>query len=292
MTKPINPGRRESFKKVLFGGAALGSLSSFDWKEEKTLQLKGNINHGVCAWSMRPLSLEELCVGIKTVGVHAIDLIGPNNWETLKKHDIHCSMCNGAELGIADGFNHTQFHDQLEKNYTEVIPLVAKAGYKNLIAFSGNRKGMDDETGLKNCEAGIKKILGLAEKHGVIIQMELLNSRVDHKDYMCDKSAWGIELCKRIDSENFKLLFDIYHMQIDEGDIIRTIRNNHQYFGHYHTAGNPGRNELDENQEIYYPPIMKAIAESGFKGYVSHEFIPKSEDKIAALGQAVQVCDV
>ncbi|AMQ54844.1 hydroxypyruvate isomerase family protein [Algoriphagus sanaruensis] len=288
----FNPGRRSSFKKMILGGAAVGSLASFESKQEASFQLKGNINHGVCAWSMRPLSLEELCQNIKSVGVGAIDLIGPNNWETLKKYDIHCSMCNGAEIGIPDGFNDPKFHDQLEKNYTEVIPLVAKAGYQNIIAFSGNRRGMDDETGLKNCEIGIKKILGLAEKHGVTITMELLNSRVDHKDYMCDKSAWGIELCKRISSDNFKLLFDIYHMQIDEGDIIRTIRNNHQYFGHYHTAGNPGRNDLDDKQEIYYPPIMQAIVDSGFKGYVSHEFIPKGEDKIAALGHAVQVCDV
>jgi len=288
----FDSGRRSSFKKMILSGAAVGSLTSFEMKEETPFQLKGNINHGVCAWSMRPLTLEELCANIKKVGVGAIDLIGPKNWETLKKYDIHCSMCNGAELGIPDGFNDLKFHDQLEKNYTEVIPLVAKAGYKNLIAFSGNRRGMDDETGLKNCEIGIKKILSLAEKNGVIITMELLNSRVDHKDYMCDKSAWGIELCKRISSENFKLLFDIYHMQIDEGDIIRTIRNNHQYFGHYHTAGNPGRNDLDDKQEIYYPPIMQAIADSGFKGYVSHEFIPKGEDKIAALGHAVQVCDV
>jgi hydroxypyruvate isomerase len=288
----FDSGRRASFKKMVLGGAAVGSLTSFEMKETPTFQLKGNINHGVCAWSMRPLTLEELCANIKKVGVAAIDLIGPKNWEILKKYDIHCSMCNGAELGIPDGFNDPKFHDQLEKNYTEVIPLVAKAGYKNLIAFSGNRRGMDDETGLKNCEAGIKRILSLAEKQGVIITMELLNSRVDHKDYMCDKSAWGVELCKRISSENFKLLFDIYHMQIDEGDIIRTIRNNHQYFGHYHTAGNPGRNDLDDKQEIYYPPIMQAIVDSGFKGYVSHEFLPKGEDKIAALGHAVQVCDV
>ena len=288
----FDSGRRSSFKKMILSGAAVGSLSSFEMKEETPFKLKGNINHGVCAWSMRPLSLEELCANIKKVGVGAIDLIGPKNWEILKKYDIHCSMCNGAEIGIPDGFNDPKFHDQLEKNYTEVIPLVAKAGYQNIIAFSGNRRGMDDETGLKNCEIGIKKILSLAEKHNVIITMELLNSRVDHKDYMCDKSAWGIELCKRISSENFKLLFDIYHMQIDEGDIIRTIRNNHQYFGHYHTAGNPGRNDLDDKQEIYYPPIMQAIVDSGFKGYVSHEFIPKGEDKIAALGHAVQVCDV
>lgn len=288
----FNSGRRDSFKKLALGGAALGGLSSFQWKDEAPFQLKGNINHGVCAWSMRPLSLEELCANIKKVGVGAIDLIGPNNWEMLKKYDIHCSMCNGAELGIPDGFNDPKFHDQLEKNYKEVIPLVQKAGYTNIIAFSGNRRGMDDETGLKNCEIGIKKILSTAEKHGVIIQMELLNSRVDHKDYMCDKSAWGIELCKRISSDNFKLLFDIYHMQIDEGDIIRSIQTNHQYFGHYHTAGNPGRRDLDDKQEIYYPPIMQAIVDSGFKGYVSHEFIPKGEDKIAALGHAVQVCDV
>ncbi|TDQ16263.1 hydroxypyruvate isomerase [Algoriphagus boseongensis] len=288
----FNSGRRDSFKKLALGGAALGGLSSFQWKDEAPFQLKGNITHGVCAWSMRPLSLEELCANIKKVGVGAIDLIGPNNWETLKKYDIHCSMCNGAELGIPDGFNDPKFHDQLENNYKEVIPLVQKAGYTNIIAFSGNRRGMDDETGLKNCEIGIKKILSTAEKHGVIIQMELLNSRVDHKDYMCDKSAWGIELCKRISSDNFKLLFDIYHMQIDEGDIIRSIQTNHQYFGHYHTAGNPGRRDLDDKQEIYYPPIMQAIVDSGFKGYVSHEFIPKGEDKIAALGHAVQVCDV
>lgn len=289
----FDSSRRSSFKKMVLGSAAVGSLAAFDWKDSQaTLPLKGNINHGVCAWSMRPLSLEELCVGIKKVGIKAIDLIGPTNWETLKKYDIDCSMCNGAEIGIPQGFNDPQYHAQLEKNYTEVIPLVAKAGYKNIIAFSGNRNGMDDETGLKNCEAGIKKILGLAEKNGVIIQMELLNSRVDHKDYMCDKSAWGVELAKRISSDNFKLLYDIYHMQIDEGDIIRSIRTNHQYFGHYHTAGNPGRNELDENQEINYPPIMRAIVETGFKGYVSHEFIPKQEDKIAALAQAVQVCDV
>jgi hydroxypyruvate isomerase len=288
----FDSGRRASFKKMILGGAAMGSLASLDFKEQQSYALKGNINHGVCAWSMQPLTLEELCAQIKKVGVGAIDLISPDNWDLLKKYDIHCSMCNGAELGLTNGFNEPNFHTQLEKNYSEIIPLVKKAGYQNLIAFSGNRRGMDDETGLKNCEIGLKKILGLAEKNGVTITMELLNSRVDHKDYQCDKSAWGIELCKRLGSENFKLLFDIYHMQIDEGDIIRTIRNNHQYFGHYHTAGNPGRNDLDEHQEINYPPIMEAIVATGFKGYVSHEFIPKGQDKIAALGHAVQVCDV
>jgi hydroxypyruvate isomerase len=151
---------------------------------------------------------------------------------------------------------------------------------------------MDDETGLKNCVEGLKSIMSLAEKKGVTIQMELLNSKVDHKDYMCDKSAWGIELCKRVGSENFKLLYDIYHMQIDEGDVIRTIQDNNKYFGHYHTGGVPGRHEINESQELYYPAIMKAIVATGFKGYVAQEFIPAAEDKIASLRQAIEICDV
>ncbi|MFL0681865.1 MAG: hydroxypyruvate isomerase family protein [Algoriphagus aquaeductus] len=288
----FDSSRRLAFKKLALGGAAFGSLTSFDFKELNPLPLKGNINHGVCAWTMPSLNLDELCVAIKKIGFNAIDLVGPQGWDTLKKHGVDCSMCNGAELGIPRGWNDPQYHEQLIKNYTELIPQVAKYGYKNLICFSGNRNGMDDETGMKNCAEGLKKIMSVAEKQGVIIQMELLNSKVNHKDYMCDLSPWGVELCKMIGSENFKLLFDIYHMQIDEGDIIRSIQTNHQYFGHYHTAGNPGRNELDENQEINYPAVMRAIVATGYKGYVSHEFIPKSEDKIAALAQAVQVCDV
>lgn len=254
--------------------------------------MKGNINHAVCRWTYSFLSLDELCKQAKDIGIKGIDLVGPKEWDVLKKYGLESSMCNGAEINLVHGFNHTQYHDTLVKNYTEMIPLVSKAGYKNLICFSGNRDGMDDETGLKNSVEGLKKILPLAEKHGVTIQMELLNSRVDHKDYMCDRSAWGIELCKRLQTPNFKLLYDIYHMQIDEGDIMRSIQNNHQYFGHYHTGGNPGRHEIDESQELYYPAIMKAIAATGFKGYVAQEFIPAAADKIASLRKAVQLCDV
>jgi hydroxypyruvate isomerase len=154
---------------------------------------------------------------------------------------------------------------------------------------------MDDETGVNNSAEGLKKIIGLAEKNKVIIQMELFNSKVDHKDYMCDKSSWGVDLCKKIGSENFKLLYDIYHMQINEGDVIRTIQDNHQYFGHYHTAGVPGRHEIDETQELYYPAIMKAVAKTGFKGYVAQEFIPTgktNEEKVKALKYAIRKCDV
>ncbi len=277
-------------------GVAMASqglaLSKPKTNKEMSAALKGNINHAVCRWTYGFLPLEDLCREAKAIGIKGIDLVGPKEFETLKKYGLYSSMCNGAEINLTDGYAHTEFHDTLTKNYSEMIPIVAKAGYKDLICFSGNRKGMDDETGLNNCVAGLKKVIGLAEKHGVVLQMELLNSRVDHTDYMCDRSAWGVELCKRLGSENFKLLFDIYHMQIDEGDIIRSIQNNHAYFGHYHTGGNPGRNEINDTQELYYPAIMRAIVKTGFKGYVAQEFIPKAEDKIASLRNAVLLCDV
>ena len=284
---------------LLSGSAVMASpamaLQSCADNPAKTNALKGTINHSVCYWTYNFMSLEELCQTVKSTGFSAIDLVGPKDWPTLKKYGIDSSMCNGAEISLTEGWNNKQYHPQLIKNYTEHINLVANAGYKNLICFSGNRRGMDDETGLKNCVEGLKQILAQAEKRGVIITMELLNSKVDHKDYMCDLSSWGVELCKRLGSDNFKLLYDIYHMQIDEGDVIRTIQNNHQYFGHYHTAGVPGRHEINESQELYYPAIMKAIAATGFKGYVAQEFIPTGKDKdskIAALKDAVQRCDV
>jgi hydroxypyruvate isomerase len=258
-------------------------------------KLKGNINHSVCRWTQDFLSVEELCNTIKRIGFSAIDLVGPKDWPTLKKYDVYSSMCNGAEISLTEGWNHTEYHATLIKNYTDHINYVADAGYKNLICFSGNRKGMDDETGLKNCVEGLKQILSLAEKKGVFIQMELLNSKVNHKDYMCDKTPWGVELCKRLGSPNFKLLYDIYHMQIDEGDVIRTIQDNNQYIGHYHTGGVPGRHIIDESQELYYPAIMKAILATGFKDYVAQEFTSakkEKDDKIAELKKAVLICDV
>ncbi len=285
--------RRNSLKKLLLGSLAFGVVPLDNFGETRLSHaLKGNVNHSVCAWTYNFLSLTELCEVVKKIGFNAIDLVGPTQWQILKDQGVECSMCNGAEISIDKGFNDPQYHQKLIKNYEEVIPLVAKAGYKNLICFSGNRLGMDDETGLKNCAEGLKKIMALAEKHQVVLTMELLNSKVDHKDYMCDTSPWGVELCKMVGSENFKLLYDIYHMQVQEGDIIRTIQKNHQYFGHYHTAGNPGRNEIGDDQEINYPAVVKAILETGFKGYICQEFIPKSEDKISSLTQAIQICDI
>ena len=271
-------------------GSAFSNISKPIHAEQKGL--KNNINHSVCQWCFDFLSIEELCKVAVDIGLVGIDLIGPANWNILKKYNLISTMCNGAEINLIHGFNHTEYHNTLIDNYTKHIELVAAAGYKNLICFSGNRVGMDDETGLQNCVIGLKKILSLAEKKGVVIQMELFNSKVNHPDYMCDNTKWGIELCKRINSPNFKLLYDIYHMQIDEGDIIHTITEHHQYFGHYHTAGVPGRHEIDETQELYYPAIMKAIFKTGFKGYVAQEFIPIQADKINSLKQAIKICDI
>ncbi|MCX6336534.1 MAG: TIM barrel protein [Bacteroidetes bacterium] len=293
---PNKPSRRTAIKNIFTGSAALAagaSLSSFssDMKPSNP-PLKGNINHSVCRWCYNDIPLEQLCAASQEIGLVGMDLVGPKDWPTLKKYNLVSTMCNGAEIGLTKGWNDKQYHAKLISNYTEHIDLVAKAGYMNLFCASGNRNGMDDETGLQNCAEGLKQIMAQAEKNGVIIVMELLNSKKDHKDYMCDHSAWGVELCKRIGSPNFKLLYDIYHMQIDEGDVISTIRSYNPYFGHYHTGGVPGRNEIDETQELYYPAIMKAIHATGFKGYVAQEFIPKAVDKIDSLRKAIQICDI
>jgi hydroxypyruvate isomerase len=293
-----NTSRREVLKQLAAGSlaaAAFPTLSSFTDNGEE-MKPKGNINHSVCAWTYGFLSLDELCTTVKKLGFSAIDLLAPKDWPTVQKHGITCSMCYTAgKISLTEGWNRKENHAWLIKDFEAAIPLVSNAGYKNLICFSGNRKGMDDETGMKNCAEGLKQIMSLAERYGVIIQMELFNSKVDHKDYMADKSTWGVELCKKIGSSNFKLLYDIYHMQINEGDVIRTIKDNHQYFGHYHTAGVPGRHEIDESQELYYPAIMRAIAGTGYKGYVAQEFIPAAKDnneKVAALKKAIKICDV
>ena len=267
------------------------SLASPMTPNATSAPLKGHINHSVCRWCYSKISLDDLCKSAKEMGITSIDLTGPEEWPTLKKYGLTCAMAQGAGKGINDGFNDPKLHDELVASYEAIFPKMKEAGLKNVICFSGNRRGMSDEVGLKNCAAGLKRLMPSAEKHGIVVVMELLNSKVNHKDYMCDHSAWGIDLCKAVGSENFKLLYDIYHMQIMEGDIIRTIQESNKYFAHYHTGGNPGRNEIDETQELYYPAIMKAIVDTGFKGYVAQEFIPKREP-IASLKQGVMICDV
>ena len=287
--------RRSALKNIVAGTAALGvsaTLPSFASSEYKSTMLKGNVNHSVCRWCFGGVDLDKLCIEAKKIGIKAIDLVGPGDWVTLKKHGLDSSLCNGAELSIDDGWNEPKYHAELIKRYTEMIPKVAEAGYKQLICFSGTRRGKDNETGWQNCVEGLKQIISIAEKHKVVLVMELLNSKVDHRDYQCDNTPWGVELCKRLGSENFKLLYDIYHMQIDEGNVISTIKNNFKYIAHYHTAGVPGRHELDENQELYYPAITKAIVSTGFKGYLAQEFIPSKKDIFKSLNDAVTICDV
>jgi len=290
--------RRSAIRNTVAGTAAIttaGILSSFK-KEEKiemlSNRLKGNINHSVSPWCYHELTLGELCAVSKQIGITGIDLCGPKDWPVLQKFGMYSPMCNGAEINLTDGFNDKRFHATLQKNYTEMIPLVAKNGYTNLICFSGSRRGKDNETGWNNCVEGLKPLVALAEKYKVVLAMELLNSKIDHKDYQCNNVEWGVELAKRINSENFKLLFDIYHMQIMEGDIIRNITDYHQYICHFHTGGIPGRHEIDDTQELYYPAVMRAIVATGFKGYVGQEFVPKRPDKIASLRQAINICDV
>jgi len=293
----LQQSRRTILKNIALGtSAVIGAPAiSFakNFQKEKNYSLKGNINHSVSRWTFGYLSLDELCKAVKEIGFSAIDLTGPKDWPVLQQHGIYSSMCYTAgDNNLNNGLNNPIYHNQLIKEYLDVIPVMAKAKYKNLICFTGRREGMDDETGMKNCMEALQKILPSAEKNGVTMVMELLNSKIDHKDYMCNHTAWGVELCKRISSENFKLLYDIYHMQIEEGDIIRNINDNHQYIAHFHTGGIPGRHEINETQELYYPAVMRAIVETGYKGYVAQEFIPTRKNKLDSLKEAIQICDV
>jgi hydroxypyruvate isomerase len=260
------------------------------------------IRQSVCKWCFNKIDLEPFAVAAKEMGLESVELLNPADFPLLKKIGLHCAMVSnptgktaqGVTVGgINKAWNRPEHHDTLVELYEKRIAEVADAGFENLICFSGNREKMPDEQGLENCALGLKRILPLAEKRGVTLVMELLNSKVNHKDYMCDRSAWGIELCKRLGSERFKLLYDIYHMQIMEGDVIRTIQESHRFFAHYHTAGNPGRAEFEpqDNQELNYVPIMRAIKATGFKGFVGQEFIPK-RDALASLRAAVQLCNV
>jgi hydroxypyruvate isomerase len=201
-------------------------------------------------------------------------------------------MGYGSSVGLNKGFNDPSLHAQFLKEYSVAIPKAADAGLKNLICFSGNRNGLSDEAGIENCAKGLEPIMKIASKYNITIAMELLNSKVDHKDYQCDHTEWGVKLCQKLGSPNFKLLYDIYHMQIMEGDVIATIKKHKDYIAHYHTGGVPGRHEIDETQELYYPAIMKAITETGFKGHVAQVFIPSRPDPLKSLADSIKICDI
>jgi hydroxypyruvate isomerase len=247
------------------------------------------INQSVSKWCYGKFSLDEMCVIGKKMGLKAIDLLVPNDFPTLKKHGLACSMI--STHGLTKGINRKENHEECLAKIRTAIDAAAEYKFPNVISFPGNREGMPDDVGIENSVIALKQIAGYAEKKGVTICLEYLNSKVNHKDYMFDKTSWGVEVCKKVGSESVKILYDIYHAQIMEGDIIRTIRDNKDYIGHYHTGGNPGRNEIDETQELYYPAIMRAIVETGYKGYVAHEFVPK-KDPIESLAYAVRICDV
>jgi hydroxypyruvate isomerase len=250
---------------------------------------KGRLKQSFCRWCFSGMSLDALADEAVKMGLVGIDLLKPDEFETIKKRGLVCTMVSSHPL--SEGLCDPKYHDSSLETLNAMIEATAKEGWRNVICFSGNARGIDRETGLKNCVTALKKIVPVAEKNKVILNMELLNSRVDHADYMCDRSEWGIELCKRVGSDNFKLLYDIYHMQIMEGDIIRSIQKNHQYFGHYHTAGNPGRHEMDETQELLYTPIAKAIADTGYDGFFAHEFLA-TRDPMTSLRAEVQRCIV
>ncbi len=302
-----NMTRRSALRTLTGSAAALAAATTLAPRlraadTEAGLKLKGNIHHSVSAWCFGSLfngskdkpakmSFEDYCRACAGMGLESVELLGPNEWPTLKKVGLTCAMCNGPD-SIPYGWNRLEHHDELLPKFEKAIPQVAEYGYPNIITFSGNRQGMSDEEGLENCVKGLKRLAPIAEKHKITVCMELLNSKRSHKDYMCDHTAWGVEVCKRVGSERIKLLYDIFHMQIMEGDMVDTIRENHPYIAHYHTGGVPGRNEIDETQEINYAAVMKGIVATGYKGFVGQEFVPAHGDPLASLRKCVRICDV
>jgi hydroxypyruvate isomerase len=294
--------RRTALRSIA-GAATLATVTRSRAADEKpAAKISGgsSFSHSACKWCYPKIALEDMAKAAKGLGLHSIELLQPADFPTLKKYDLTCAMvgsptgktAQGVTVGgIPKAFNRLEHHDTLVEIYTKQIAEVADAGMNNVICFSGNREKMDDQQGLENCAIGLKRIMAVAEKRGVTVTMELLNSKVNHKDYMCDHTAWGVELCKRVGSERFKLLYDIYHMQIMEGDVIATIKANHPYISHYHTGGVPGRHEIDETQELYYPAIAQAIKATGFRGYLGQEFQPAG-DPLVSLAAAIKLCTV
>ena len=270
----------------------MASIPSTLWSGQATpVPRKGRIKQSVSRWCYQQIPLDELCAKSAQMGLRAVDLLNPEEYEVPGRYGLICSMGYAGGGEIDSAMNRVENHAKIEEGFRKYIPLAAKAGVPNVITFSGTRKGMSDDEGAKNTIAGLNRVKKIAEDHGVTICMELLNSKVDHKDYMCDHIAWGVRVAEAVNSPRVKLLYDIYHMQIMEGDIIRTIRENIQYIGHFHTGGNPGRNEIDGTQELNYRAIAQAVADLGFTGFFSHEFVPK-RDPLQSLREAVEICEV
>jgi hydroxypyruvate isomerase len=257
--------------------------------------LKGRIHHSVCHWCFNPLTVDQLAAAARELGLGSVELVGPDNFPILRKHGLTCAIF--GRHGFSKGFAHVEEHDECVAACTRALDEAAEFGAPNVITFSGFRRGLPTETGRRNMIDGLKKVAAHAEKRRVTLCLEMLNSRVDtamkgHPDYFCDDIDLSVDIVKSVASERVKVLFDIYHVQIMHGDVITRIRAHAPWIGHVHTAGVPGRSDLDDTQELNYPPILRALLESGYRGHVGHEFIPRGPDKIAALRQAVSVCDV
>lgn len=281
---------RRSAIRRLAGAAGVAGAASLGAKPLEAQDLKGNLRHGASKWCYPDLSVTELAQAGKEMGMEGIDLLGPEDWDAVTKEGLTVSLCNGPS-SIQEGFNRIENHEELVPAFEERIEQVADAGFETLICFSGSKGDLTREEGIANCAEGLKKIMPAAEKHGVTIVMELLNSKVDHPDYQCDHTRWGVDLVDAVGSDHFKLLYDIYHMQITEGDVIRTIREYSDYIAHYHTGGVPGRNEIDETQELHYPAICRAIVETGYDQFISQEFVP-TRHPLGSLQQSIRICDV
>jgi len=283
--------RRELLQKSLLGIGSL-ALTKATKATNMVLPFSSPIKHSACRWCYEDIPMDEFCERSLDIGLQSIEMLPPSEWKTLMGYGLKCAVGTDDFITINEGFNNKSNHNRLRKGYQRLIAQAADNGVANLICYSGNRARIDDEKGLENCARGISAIIKEAENAGVTIIMEMLNSTIDHKDYMADNTEWAIELVNKVNSPNFRLLYDIYHMHIMEGNLINTIRQFHSYFAHYHTAGVPGRRELNSSQEINYPAVIKAIVATGYTGYIGHEFIPSYEDKISALEEGIWTCTV
>lgn len=294
--------RRQALKHLAVGAAGALTIPGFTNScQTENSSSKTNSNatgsetpfrHSVCRWCFQDTPLEAFAEQVKPMGITSIELCNPDEWPILKNHGPTRAVGTIKGVSLTDGYNQPELHADLNKKYMDLAQKAADSGIEKIIVFSGNRKGLDDETGLENCAVGLDPLVKHAEKLGITVVMELLNSKVDHIGYQCDKTPWGAALVEKVGSPNFKLLYDIYHMQIMEGDVIRTITDYKDHIAHFHTAGVPGRHEIDETQELFYPAIMRAIVENGFTGFVAQEFIPASAEPFESLKKSIEICSV
>jgi len=284
------PFSRRDLMKTGLAASAATFFSTPSFPQEKIVR-KGNIRQSVSRWCYKNIPLDQLCSYAAQIGLKGVDLLEIDEWEIPHRYGLICTMGYAGGGTIPDALNRVENHTSIEAAFRKNIPLAAKAGVPNVITFSGNRRGMSDEEGAKNTIVGLNRLKKIAEDNGVTICLELLNSKRNHHDYMADHTTWGARVANEVNSPRVKLLYDIYHMQIMEGDLIATIQENIKVLGHFHTGGVPGRHEIDETQEIHYDAVMKAIAASGYQGYVAHEFLPTG-DPLVSLRKAVDLCDV